>query len=149
MEEKETLIKAFKGVSGRYPANLLEILNVLVHPSVVQYAKAYIQVNDHTPVCQKYQYPWNCIKETEAIDQTVNNGWGGNMDDLMINWCVKCRARLFGDETGGPVPIDSLWLEEDPENEDEVPAGRKTLTENPWILDDPDPCMRDVDGCGD
>jgi len=127
MDEKKQVIKAFGEVTGRTPANLNAILKILAHPDIITQARAYLQANDTTDACQKYQPPWNCLMESEANAQNFSPGWAREIHEVMENWCVNCRDRLIGEDPGDIVIMDEDWLETD-----DLPGGKNDVGDNPW-----------------
>lgn len=96
MNEKEEVIKKIETILGRVPDNTRTILNVLVHPDVINTTKRYIHVHDRSDLCQRYAAPWSCVREAEARFENLRLGWLGAASDVLdeIEWCEPCKNKL-------------------------------------------------------
>jgi hypothetical protein len=96
MDEKEDLIDAMSSILGLTPQNTRLILNVLVHPDIIEETKAYIRANDFASLCEKFQAPWDCAKEAEAKFENQKHGWLGAGTSMEFDWwCEPCRKRVM------------------------------------------------------
>lgn len=97
---KEVVIVQIAEIKGRVPANLIDLLNVLIHPDVLPLAKAYLQEHDKSDACQKHIAPWNCIEEAESKMAGIDDGWLGGDRGTGINstadMCKPCQEKLWG-----------------------------------------------------
>ncbi len=96
-DEKEELIERIEEAIGYLPDNTRLILKALSHPNVINAAKHYINVNDEAGRCLKYQYPWSCAKEAEAMYENIKFGWLGGVNGVGYddNWCEPCRKKVM------------------------------------------------------
>lgn len=95
MDEKEELISEIEAVLGLIPSQTRLILNLLVHPDVIDYTKRYIKAKDEAAKCTLFKPPWDCIKEAEARYENVSFGGVGGSDMEFDSWCVACRKRVM------------------------------------------------------
>lgn len=106
MSEKEELVSNLLEVFGTIPPLTREVLSMLTHPDVIEQTKLYISEHDVAGRCTKYESPWSCAKEAEALYENIKFGWlgAGNGVGYSEWWCEPCRRKVVGDI--GPRPDD-------------------------------------------
>lgn len=94
MDEKEELISTIQELVGYLPLNTRDVLNILVHPEIIDVTKSFVKAMDKAGRCQKYIAPWSCAKEAEARYENIKYGWLAAGDLQYEWWCEPCRKRI-------------------------------------------------------
>jgi hypothetical protein len=96
-EEKEALIERMQEIIGYVPVGTRDLLNVLIHPDLIEFTKAYVKSRDEASRCQKYKEPWSCAKEAEARYENIKYGWLGSGSGVGYAewWCENCKKRVM------------------------------------------------------
>lgn len=95
--EKEDLIEQMTRIVGHVPIGTRDLLNVLIHPDLIEYTKKYINAQDEGGRCLFYEYPWSCAKEAEANYKNIKYGWLGGASGIGFDetWCDNCRKKIM------------------------------------------------------
>lgn len=97
-DEKEALIQQMGRVVGYVPLGTRDLLNVLIHPDLIEFTKRYIESKDDASRCLAFDAPWNCAREAEARYENIKFGWlAGNGVGFSEWWCENCRKKVMGE----------------------------------------------------
>jgi hypothetical protein len=97
VDEREELVDRILYLHGREPQNLRPVLNILVVPSVIPFAKRYINGKDSTSRCLYFPGGnWNCARESEAkIEHAKFDALLQGGDIGYQWWCENCRTNAM------------------------------------------------------